>query len=255
MTIGSFCLIKNEKAFIKAHLDAWLPHLDMMIFFDGGSTDGTLEILRQYAVNTIKVKVVENKDPKNLTEDYTRLSNEAMRANPCDMVMFLHPDMFPVNGEALRAIPDDCIAATMGMKSFAGNIRDKVYEIEGRGTKWKNIYRLRNPDLGAHYFGHYGAQNEDTYFSEITGNEHNHYGQEFDKYPYPIFHSGLVVNHYSDVRAYDRRLDRMIKCLMNQGHEEKMAKMMAPVHPRVSLRDGAGFKFKEVETPVFMEAK
>ena len=256
MTIGSFTIVRNEIQFIKAHIDAWIKHLDCMVFFDGVSSDGTLEILRTYAKENPKIILVENKDPINLQSDYERISNEALRSCTADLVMFLHPDFFPENPEALKTLPDDMIAGTFNVRSFAGNPGETLYEILGRGTRWKDIYRLHNPDLGAHYHGHYGAQNEDIYFSEITGNAHEHYGQDFDKYPYPVFDSPLVINHYSDVRPYARRLERMQRCLINQGHSPDVAKVMAPKHPRVSLIAGRDFRFIEVKTPLFlMEGK
>jgi len=245
MKIGSFCLIKNEINFIESHVKSWVHYLDNMVFFDGNSTDGTLEVLRKYAISNPKILLFEDMDVKDLDKDYTRLSNEAMWACPCDMAMFLHPDMFPVNGEALRAIPDDCIAASVGMESYAGEPKGEIFKITGRGTSWKNIYRLRNPNLGAHYFGAYGAKNEDTYFSEITGDEHKYHGQDFSRYPYPILKTDLLVKHYSDVRPYARRLDRMVKCLVNQGYSMEEATKLAPQHPRVSLKDGNGFKFEK----------
>jgi len=252
--LGSFCLIKNEGLFIKAHLESWLPHLEQAVFYDGNSTDGTLEIIKEAQRGEFgdRIKLVENKDPKNLTDDYTRLSNEAMWALDTDLAMFCHADMFILKPGIL---PEDTIAATIDIRSFAGNPHETMYEIKGRGTKWKNIYRLRNPDLGAHYFGTYGAQNEDTYFSEITGNQHEHYGQAFDQYPYPVYNSGIQVAHYSDVRPYARRLDRMVKCLINQGKTKEQAEKIAPMHPRVSLKDGGGFTFVPVETPVFLGEK
>lgn len=250
MTIGSFCLVRNEAQFIKAHLNAWVPHLDEMVFFDGNSTDGTLEILK--ADKSGKVHVYENMNPKDLTDDYTAMSNTALRALGTDLAIFLHPDMIPENLEALKSIPNDVIAATFNIKSFAGDPGDDLFEIIGRGQRWKDIYRLNNPDLGAHYFGAYGAQNEDIYFSEITGTEHMFHGQRFDKYPYPVFHSDLVINHYSDVRPYARRLERMERCLVNQGMSRESAKVAAPKHPRVSLKDGGGFRFVKVESPAFL---
>lgn len=255
--LGSYCLVKNEALFIKAHLDSWLPHLGQMVFYDGNSTDGTLEIIKEAMRGEFgaKIKLVENKDPKNLEEDYTKLSNEAMWAVDKDFAIFLHPDMFLDEHSKVKEFPEGCIAASITLKSYAGEPNGTIYEVIGRGQKWKNIYRLRNPDLGAHYFGAYGAQNEDTYFSEITGDSHNHYAEDFVKYPYPVHDSGITVAHYSDVRPYARRIDRMVKCLVNQGHSLEQAKKMAPLHPRVSFKDGMGFSFKPVETPVFLGGK
>lgn len=246
--LGSFCLIKNEGFFIKKHLESWLPILGQMVFWDGNSTDGTLETIKDFRDNHpfgYKIKLREDKDIKDLTKDYQKLSNECQWDVDKDLAIFLHPDMFfeKVVGE----FPHKAVAASVNIRSFAGNPGGPICEIKGRSDKWKNIYRLRNPNLGAHYFGNYGAWNEDTYFSEITGNEHIHYGHDFSKYPYPVPDSGIHLLHYSDLRPYSRRLDRMIKCLINQGHSEAKAKELAPKHPRVSLETGAGFAFEMVD--------
>lgn len=253
-TTGSFCLIKNEGLWIKEHLRSWLPILDGMVFYDGGSTDGTLETIKEAIGGEFghKITLVEGKDPENLTTAYQRLSNDAMWALKTDMAIFLHPDMMWESGKF--ELPENCIAATMNIKSYAGNPGQEVYEIIGRGSKWKNIYRLRNPDLGAHYYGFYGAWNEDTYFSEITGEAHDFHHNNFDAYPYPVFHSPIVVRHYSDVRPYERRLDRMVKCLVNQGHKDNIENI-AKAHPRVTLKSGQGFDFKVIETPNFLKGK
>lgn len=256
--LGAFCLIKNEKIFIKAHLKSWLPHLEQMVFYDGNSTDGTLEIIKEAQKGEFgnKIKLYENKDCKDLTADYEKLSNECMWCLDTDFAVFLHPDMFLDNREVLKEMPKDGIAGTINIRSFAGEPDGQIYEIKGRGDKWKNIYRLRNPNLGAHYFGSYGAANEDTYFSKITGNSHEHFGQSFFNYPYKIFDSGLNVLHYSDVRTRERRLDRMIKCLVNQGYTPEAAKLAAPRHPRVSFEDDCGFTFTWlVEPPVILNPK
>lgn len=254
VTLGSFCLIKNEKTFIKAHLDSWLPHLDCMTFWDGNSTDGTLEVIKETMLGEFgyKIKLREDKDPCNLTSDYIRLSNNAMWDVDCDLAMFLHPDMF-LASNGIKQFPEGCIAAKTHIKSYAGEPDGTIYEIKGRGEYWKNIYRLRNPDLGAHYFGSYGAHNEDTYFSEITGESHNHYGQQFDKYPYPVDDSGIEIYHYSDVRTYERRLERMRRCMIAQGMTENEANKTAPLHPRVSFENKNGFIFTAIETPCFLK--
>jgi glycosyltransferase involved in cell wall biosynthesis len=230
-----------------------LPYIDQVSLFDGNSTDGTLEIIKfirnKYPFGN-KIKLVENKDPKNLQDDYVSMFNECMWNLDTDKAIFWHPDMWLVNPESLDKLKDsDCIAAATSMKSFAGEPNGQLYEIKGRGERWKNIYRLRNPNFGAHYFGHYGAANEDVYFSEITGDEHNHYGSDFGFYPYPVSDFGVEVLHFSDVRPYARRLDRMKKCLRNQGHPEQRVEEIAHSHPRVTLKDGHGFKFIPSEYP------
>ncbi len=254
-SIGSFCLIKNEARWIKQHIIEWLPHLAQMVFFDGNSTDGTTEIIAELCDTHelgSRIKLVRGKDPIDLENDYVRLSNEAMWAVDCDFAIFLHPDMFPLEIGKGWGLDSDTIAGTVGIVSYAGE-PGNIFKIHGRGEAWKNIYRLRNPDLGAHYFGHYGAQNEDTYFSEITGDEHSHYGAQFDRYPYTITKSQVIIAHYSDVRPYERRLDRMMKSLRNQGWPTEGIKQRAEAHPRVSLKDGCGFKFTTVPTPEWLK--
>lgn len=262
MNLGSFCLIKNEIQWIAAHLEMWLPCLDEMVFFDGNSTDGTLEVLRHFHKEHdfgFKVKVFEDKDPKDLKDDYVRLSNEAMRSLKTDLAAFLHPDMCPANVLQVfdfKKRSQDTIAASARMRSFAGDPGGNLYEIIGRGVAWKNIYRLRNPDFGAHYFGHYGAHNEDVYFKEITGDNHDFYGEEFNQYPYPVQNSGIEILHFSDVRPYERRLGRMVSCLKNQKWPESVIQEKAKNHPRVTLKDGEGLRFIESDYPeLFVKAK
>ena len=253
MSIGTFTLVKNEKMWIGPHVMRVLPHVDQMVFFDGDSTDGTLEVIQHIIENHAdgdKIKLVKGADPKDLQESYVKIFNQCMQALTTDWAWFLHPDMWVENPEAIKKAGEmEGVALSTNMKSYGGDPGGKLYEIKGRGESWKNIYRLRNPDLGAHYAGFYGSQMEDVYFSEITGDSHEHYGSDFERYPYGVSDSGILLQHYSDVRPLARRLDRMKKCLKNQGHPEGYIQSIAEVHPRVTLTNGAGFAFEEVEWP------
>jgi glycosyltransferase involved in cell wall biosynthesis len=252
LSIGSFVLIKNEAPWIAAHILNLLPYLDEMVFYDGASTDGTLEIIRAIKsdnVNGSKIKLFTNKDPKNLQGDYVRLFDECMHELSTDLALFIHPDMFITNPEKLTQVSSsDAIALTTSMRSFAGETGGPLFEMKGRLPLWKNIYRLKSPDLGAHYFGAYGSAEEDVYFREITGDQHIHHGHRMDLYPYDVEDSGLEVLHFSDVRPYERRLGRMKACLLNQGYSAEDAEKIALAHPRVTLKDGAepthGVRFK-----------
>lgn len=260
MSIGSFTLIKNEAEWIAPCVLQVLPYIDEMVFFDGNSTDGTLEILKEIQKKEeggYKVKVIENKDPINMEDDYVRLFNECLHTLSTDWAIFLHPDMFVVNPDRLLWMKEqNGIAMFTNLRSFGGEPLGQLYEIQGRGEKWKNVYRLKNPDLGAVYHGYYGASNEDVYHTEIVGNSRDFYGMQFHKYPYEVIDSQLHVLHFSDVRSYERRLGRMIKCLMNQGMPKEAAMARAPLHPRVSLIEEPGFKLIPTEyPPIFIEHK
>jgi hypothetical protein len=243
MSVGTFMLIKDERPWIGAHLENLLPHIDQAVFYDGNSQDGTPEIISRYPKATLR----RGMDPKDLKDDYVALFNSALRELNTDFAAFIHPDMYVENPEAFRTMPD-AQALSCRIISYAGEPGGQLYRIDGRGEAWKNIYRI-NPDLGHHYFGHYGAQNEDVYFSEITGDEHLHHGSDFKQYPYEVKDSGIIIHHFSDVRTYERRLSRMFRCLVNQGYSPEEAVRLAPTHPRVSLKDGMGFTFVKADYP------
>lgn len=253
-SIGSYTLILNEARWIAAHLLSWLPVLDEMVFYDGGSRDGTVEIIEAIAKESglgHKIKLFKGKNPHNLESAYERMFNECMRQLGTDYAAFIHPDMLARNPEAVASVKenDSAVAMSMRMESYGGDPDGKLYRIVGRSERWKNIARLRNPDLGAHYFGAYGSHAEDVYFSEVTGDEHKNHAPFWEKYPYEIEDSGLEILHFSDVRTPRRRYERMVKCLVNQGHPLTRAEAIAMQHPRVTLKDSPDFHFTPTTYP------
>lgn len=260
--LGSFTIIRNEIQWIAPHLEAWLPCLDEMVLYDGDSTDGTLEVLKHFRDNHefgFKIRLFEHQDPKDLKDDYVRVFNECLRSLTTELAIFLHPDMFPANCLQVfdfKKNAEEVIAASCRMRSFAGEPNGKLFEIDGRAEKWKNIYRLHSPDFGAHYHGHYGAYDEDVYFKDITGDSYQFHGQEFERYPYPVKFSGIEILHFSDVRPYERRLGRMKSCLENQGKPKESIEETAKNHPRVTLKDGQNLHFIPSQYPdLFVKAK
>lgn len=271
MTAGTFTIIKNEILWIAEHLNSWLPHVDEMVFFDGNSTDGTLEVIKDFRSRHPfgkRIKLYEDKDPKDLRDDYIRVFNECLHSLGTDYAIFAHPDMI-LEDPGNIAFLGDAHAYFSTMRSFAGEPGGQVCEIKtGRFDRWKNIHRLRKPDLGLHYHGHYGAWNEDLYFSKITGNVHdrptkrlpptegNKYAAhpcDLEAYPYAIKDSGIKISHYSDVRPLSRRIDRMIKCLGNMGFNKEECASIAAKHPRVTLESVNGFSFEPIPTPEFLK--
>lgn len=251
MSIGTFTLVKNEIPWIKEHVERVAPYLDEMVFFDGDSTDGTLEYLFTAKNKYPHIKVFEHMDPKDLRDDYVDLFNKCLHSLGTNWAVFLHPDMWIENPEKFRDIRGFVgQAMSMHMTSYAGEPDKQLYRIKaGRSNQWKNVYRLREPDLGAHYHGWYGAADEDVYFSKITGEQHNFYGPDFSRYPYEVTDSGIKCHHFSDVRSYARRLGRMTTCLINQGCDQGTAESLAKTHPRVTLVGTDYFKLTPCEDP------
>ncbi len=232
MRLGAFCITKNEAQWIGFSIMSTKDFVDEYVYFDGNSHDGTVELLKyikdKYQVN---IKVFEDQDPKDLQDDYVRVFNDCLKQVKSKYAWFLHPDMICTKRAEMHWDP---MAYSVKMRSFAGEPWDSLYEFkEGRTNRWKSI--MLN-DLGLHYYGHYGAGNEDMYFKDITGNEHTLY-ENFANYPYEIRDSGIELNHYSDVRGYARRFGRMVTCIKHQypGIEQKEAERLAADHPRVSF--------------------
>lgn len=250
MSIGSFTLIKNEAPWIAAHLLSWLPHLNEMVFYDGNSTDGTLEIIeaiRKENGHGHKIMLFKGKDPADLKDSYTCMFDECLHSLSTDLAVFLHPDMIASKVPDLPNI-SECIAASCKVRSFGGEPGKELYEIHGRCDAWKNIYRLRNPDLGCHYYGAYGAWNEDCYFRAITGDQHILY-EDFSSLPYGVEDSGIELLHFSDVRPYERRVNRMYQCLMNNNGDPAKADKISRTHPRVTFKDGGQYTFTPAAYP------
>ncbi len=231
---------------------AWLPNLDQMVFLDGNSTDGTTETIERVRDNHPlgkRIRLVKDCDPDNLQDDYVFIQNKALHSLDTEFAFFLHPDMFPISGmDNLRNL--DGVAYFKTLETYGGDpLKDYVYEMQGRATTWKSIMRLKEPNLGLHYFGHYGAWNEDMYFSDITGNAHEFHSERYSRYPYEVKDSGLKVAHFSDVRTYERRVTRMISCLLNNGMPQDKAEEFAPNHPRVNFISSGDIKVVKTEMP------
>lgn len=250
MSLGVFTLVKNEAHWIGFSVMSVKDIVDQFVYFDGNSDDGTVELLthikNKYNLN---IEIHTDKDPVNLKEDYVRLFNECLSKVKTDHAWFLHPDMIMTQAPAPASMNSNVLAYSVNVKSFAGDAGVRVLEIkEGRTDKWKSI--MKN-SMGLHYYGNYGVHNEDMYFRDITGDEYR-ISNDYSTYPYEVLDSGIVLNHYSDVRTKERREDRMVKILM---HSDKSlsyedALRLARTHPRVSFKNNEAwprFEFEEVK--------
>lgn len=245
-------IIKNEVDYVGYCIMSILPYVDEIVYADGNSTDGTIELIKYIQKRYDKqgkIKLFENQDCKNLQDDYVRLFNWTLAQCESDYVWFLHPDMICLNPEKIKPSLDGNIRYSVNVMSIAGEKRNKIF-VDGRSNKWFTIYRNA---YGLHYYGYYGTPNEDFYFRDLTGNRHICHNEDNDL-PYEIKKSPITVIHYCDTKPYKRRYERLLKCLKNTfpGWKEERYKMFARKHPRVTLKDGiwmdVEFKFAETKT-------
>ena len=243
--ITAFTILKNEVGGIGYSIMSILDYVDELVYADGGSTDGTIELIehiKEKYDKDNKIKLFKNKDCKNLTGDYTRLFNWVLKQCTSDYVMFWHADMVMTNPEMFKNINGSAIRYYVGMKSFVAD--GKKYFSKGRRDKWAVIYKN---DYGLHQYGNYGNVHEDFYFKDITGDEHIIYflNRELN---YEIYDSGLKAHHYCESKDYARRLDKMVKSAINANpnlHRDRAIEMVK-LHPRVTLKSGIfkGFEYE-----------
>lgn len=249
MKISVICPVLNEAPWIGYSIMAALPFVHEFIYaLDAKSSDGTRELLEhvkgKYAHEKLHVLDTDTFHPHDMGA-YNAAFNFCISRMTGDAAMFLHPDMI-ITGGPKEGMAHGPMAWTVTMTSYAGDLKTVI--TKGRSTRWKNIHAHK---LGLHYFGGYGSQNEDFYHSAITGKSYRHYGQELSKYPYLIADSEIKINHYCELKDYDRRLEKMKLCLktLYPGLGEERIHELAIQHPRVTLESSSAqfgnFQFSE----------
>lgn len=255
MRISAIAPVLNEAPWIGYSIMSCLDTIHEFIYsLDDGTDDGTRELLNhikdKYTHEKLKIIPFRHFHPHD-TKAYNEAFNVCIREATGEAVWFLHPDMVVTNPESLLTVPEGPLAWWTEVTSYAGDFRTVISK--GRSTKWKNIHARK---LGLHYAGGYGSVNEDMYFSEITSKTYKHFGTEFSKYPYAVASSGIKVNHYCELKAYSRRLEKMKLCLKTQipNLSDERAEELAINHPRVTLEQSSSlfgqFQFEESKEPI-----
>jgi hypothetical protein len=259
MRVAAIAPVLNEVEWIGYSIMAALPGVDSLHYgIDAKSSDGTFELVKMLSETTGKGKVfwyrdaVFNIDPMNQAQyngAFNALIAAALSRKP-DAVLFLHPDMIVRNPEAMLVM-EEAIAWYTHITSYARDFKTVI--TKGRTDKWKNMHC---PRFGLRYYGAYGSPNEDFYHRDITGRSYRHYGPEFSKYPYRVADSGLLIDHYCELKSYERRLEKMTLCLKTlypTFSEERLGEL-ARAHPRVTLEESStqfgDFEFKETEAEI-----
>jgi hypothetical protein len=243
MTLSAWSVIKNESQFIGYGVMSILPYVDEIVYFDGGSTDGTLSLLDyikdQYDKEN-KIKVFKDNDFKDFKQDYVRVFDECLKTCKGDYVLYVHPDMILVEPGNLGNLDKNVLAYTVGMRSFAGE--DMDLEItKGRTDKWKTIMRNK---FGLHYHGWYGAVDEDMYFDFQP-----HRLLPPNEYPFKVEDSGAKFWHFCECKPRKRREEKMFRVVTTSGplaDHGRTTKADVHVwdtimnHPRVHLQTQTG---------------
>ncbi len=264
MKLSVISPVKNESQFIGYSVMSVLPYVHEIIYnVARGTNDGTVEILEHIKKNYDhggKVKWFYG-DDFNVHDmaAYNKAFNDCIDASTGDAVWFLHPDMIVTNPEAMANIKSGPMAWWCNLTSYAKDFQTII--TAGRATRWKNIHVKK---MGLHYFGEYGSQNEDFYHKAITGERHDHFGEQFGRYPFRVDDSGVNVNHYCELKPYSRRREKMVNCLktLYPGSDEVTMGELASIHPRVTLEKSSAmfgkfeFENKNVSLPeVFSKHK
>lgn len=89
-TISANIICKNEKETIRECVESVLPYVDEVIVIDTGSTDGTLEILKEYDVSVHQI---------DWNDDFASMRNQCKSLSNGDWIFILDADMKVLNFE------------------------------------------------------------------------------------------------------------------------------------------------------------
>lgn len=116
-SITAHCLVKNEENFVGYALKSVINFVDSVIVFDTGSTDQTVEIVKELAKAHPHKIIFEEKGPCDKTR-HTQLRQEMLSKTTTDWFMILDGDEVWTNrgmGEALAIIKNqpaiECVVA------------------------------------------------------------------------------------------------------------------------------------------------
>lgn len=263
MKVSVVAPVLNEVEFIGYSIMACLDQMHEFIYaLDEKSNDGTRELLHhikdKYAHEKLTILEYPTFHPSDM-KAYNGAFDACIAKATGAACMFLHPDQIITNPEAILNMATGSMAWWVKMKSFSGDKQTVI--TKGRADRWKNIHAKK---LGLTYRGGYGSQNEDFYHTDITGTSYKHFGTDFRKYPYAITDSGIEVNHYCELKAYKRRLEKMKLCLktLYPTFQDDRIEELASQHPRVTLEESSQqfghFAFEKSNDPipeVFQEYK
>ena len=93
-TITAHCLVKNEARFVWYSVMSVIDHVDKVLLYDTGSTDGTLEIIKEILKTKEAKGKVDFQEKGNVDEyGFTEMRNEMLRATNTDWFIMVDGDV------------------------------------------------------------------------------------------------------------------------------------------------------------------
>ncbi len=91
ITLTAHCIVKNEENFIKFSIESVINFVDILIVFDTGSTDSTVDIVKELSVKYHGKIIFEEKGPQD-KKNHTNLRQEMLERTNTDWFMMLDGD-------------------------------------------------------------------------------------------------------------------------------------------------------------------
>lgn len=88
MKIWVNCIVNNEENFIWFAINSVLKYVDKILVWDTGSTDGTVEIIKQIKSDKIEFREIGKVD----ADEFTKMRQEMLKQSVCDWVLILDGD-------------------------------------------------------------------------------------------------------------------------------------------------------------------
>jgi glycosyltransferase involved in cell wall biosynthesis len=254
LKISAFSFCGNEVSYIGYSTMSLLPYVDEVIWADGNSNDGTLDLIKhiqtQYDPEK-KVKLFEGFLFENYREDYDEKFNWLLKRCSGDWVIFNHADMVWLDPWKIRPLleaihEDDFI---WGLRvNFRSFINDRWHCMEENDYTWPLIYKNAH---GLHHRGAYGTPYEDFYFED--GLRHDIRSSRRDSEEIRIFHSSIWMHHYRSCKPEWQRLDKMVKQFKATFPEKSLEEctQLAKQHPYIDQRKLRTWSYNGPQPRVF----
>ena len=145
LTISANLMVKNEEDCVERCLHSIIPCVDEVVVVDTGSTDRTVELIKNF--NSPKIKLYHNK----WEDDFSLIRNYMLKKSACDVIFSIDADEFLDEGTNIVEIRE---TISHIISIFEDTVVISLSMVDSIGNKYDTVARIFKNSCSFYYYGY-----------------------------------------------------------------------------------------------------